>query len=365
LKSPFRPLPWSSSLALLTFCVLSGCGGGAAPATSSPNRTIAPPTTTLRIVVPSATTASARERTPAFVSAGALSMAVSIYTVATNGTIATVPLSTTNVDLVPSANCSGTPLTCAIALNAPLGLLTFGVSLYSQLGEGGSVLATFVPSVQHEFTIVQNTNNVIGISLDGVPASMVITTLPTTLTAGTASNALVSIVARDASGNVIVGTDPYAAPIALVDNDTTGSTSLSVANITSPTTTTTLTYGGGPLTGSLFTLVAQFPATPSPLTASVQVGVLNTNGVTAVPSVVSFLSTAQAPQDVTYGEAAYVGTFTVADPGCASVATVLDLGGSLHITPLGVGSCSVTITDNAAHTASVTIGVTQTQVVGQ
>ena len=292
-------------------------------------------------------------------------MAVSIYTVATNGTIASAPISTTDVDLVPSSICSGTPLACTIALYPPLGLLTFGVSLYSQIGEGGSVLATFVPSVQHEFNILQNTTNVIGISLDGVPASMIVTAVPTTLTAGTAANAVLSVVARDASGNVIVGTDPYAAPITLVDNDPTGNTSLPSTSITSPTSTATLVYGGGPLSGSSFTIAAQYPATPANVTANVQVGVLNTFGVTAVPATVSFLSSAQTPQDVTYGEASYAGTFTISDPGCASVATVLDLGGTLHITPLAAGGCTVTIADNASHAASVTIGVTQTQVVGQ
>ena len=322
--------------------------------------------TTIRIVIPAATTSSASERKPAYVSAGAQSLSIAIYTVAADGTIATTALSTTNVDLVQSTVCTGTPLACSIPVVAPAGLLTFGVTLYSQTGEGGSILATFAPSVQHEFTIVQNTNNVVGISLDGVPASMTLTATPPTLTAGTASTSVISVVARDASGNVIVGTTPYAAPISLADNDPTAHTSLTAATITSPTTTSTLTYAGGPLTGSSFTIVAQYPAAPTlPIVATVPVGVLNTFGVTAVPSVVTFLATSQPPQDVTYGEASYAGTFTVVSTSCASIATVVNNVGSLHITPLAAGSCTVSITDNAGHATSVSIGVTQTKIVGQ
>ena len=292
-------------------------------------------------------------------------MAVSIYTVGETGTIASTPISTTDVDLVPSANCTGTPLACTIPIDAPLGTLAFGVSLYPQIGEGGSVLATFVPSAQHEFTILPNTTNVIGISLNGVPASMIVTAHPTALTAGVAATSVISIVARDASGNVIVGTDPYAAPITLADMDPTGNTTLAATSITTPATTTMLTYGGAPLTGSSFNVVATYPSTPVAVTDVVQVGVLNPNGVTAVPATVAFLSTAQAPQDVTYGEASYAGTFTVNSSSCSGVATVLDLGGTLHVTPLAGGSCTVTISDNAQHSASVFIGVTQTAIVGQ
>jgi hypothetical protein len=339
-----------------------GGGGGASPGSVAPPPAV--PSTVLRIVVPTPATAAANQRTPAFVSPGAQSIAVAIYPVSLNGTIATTPSSTTNVDLVPGAQCSGTPLACSIPVVAPIGTVTFSVTLYAQTGETGSVLSTFLPSTQHEFTIVQNATNVLGISLNGVPAALSVSTVPATLTAGTASTATLTVVARDASNNIIVGADPYATPITLIDGDPTAHTTLSAAAITSPLNTVTLTYAGGALTGSSFNIVAHYPATPTPITGTASVGILNTNGVTAVPASLAFLSTADPPIDVTYGEAAYAGTFTVNSSACAGIANVIDNIGSLHVTPLGHGSCMVTIADNANHSASVTIGVTQTTVVG-
>ena len=346
----------------MLLCACGGGGGGAA----SPG-TVAPPpvpTTVLRIVVPTPATAAANQRTPAFVSAGAQSIAVAIYPVSLNGTIATTPSSTANVDLVPGAQCSGTPLGCSIPVVAPIGTVTFSVTLYAQTGETGSVLSTFSPSTQHEFTIVQNATNVVGISLNGVPATLSVSAVPATLTAGTASTVTVTVVARDASNNVIVGADPYATPITLTDGDPTAHTMLSAATITSPVNTVTLTYAGGALTGSSFNIVAHYAATPTPVTGNASVGILNTNGVTAVPATLAFLSTADPPIDVTYGEAAYAGAFTVNSSACAGIASVIDNAGTLHVTPLGHGSCTVTISDNASHSANVVIGVTQTTVVG-
>jgi hypothetical protein len=359
-RSVFAFLPAALVTLALSACGGSG-GGGTAGTVTGPVH--GPTETVLRIVVPSPPVAASSSRRPAFVSAGALSMSVAIYTVAPDGTIASAPASTTNVDLVPSSICSGTPLACTIVLDAPVGTLTFGVTLYSQVAEGGSVLATFAPSAVHEFTIVQNTNNTIGISLDGVPATMRMSVSPAVVTAGTAATATITVVAMDASNNVIIGTDPYAAPIQLTDNDPSGSTTLSSATVLSPASTVSLVYAGGPLNGSSFLLNATFPGTP-PVLASTSVGVLNTNGITATPSTVSFLALSQAPQVVTYGEAAYNGTFTVVSTSCAGIATVLNLTGTFRVTPLAAGSCTVTVSDNANHWTNVTIGVTQSTVIG-
>jgi hypothetical protein len=43
---------------------------------------------------------------------------------------------------------------------------------------------------------------------------------------------------------------------------------------------------------------------------------------------------------------------------------VLNLTGTFRVTPLAAGSCTVTVNDDANHSASVTIGVTQSTVVG-
>jgi hypothetical protein len=43
---------------------------------------------------------------------------------------------------------------------------------------------------------------------------------------------------------------------------------------------------------------------------------------------------------------------------------VLNLAGTFRVTPLAAGSCTVTINDNSNHSTSVSIGVTQSTVVG-
>jgi hypothetical protein len=352
-------------LVLLVGLVACGGGGGGTATSGVPGAATGPTqaVATIRIVVPSASSSASVRRRPAYVSAGAQSMSLALYTVAADGTIASTPLSTTDVDLVPSSTCSGTPLACNIALDAPVGVVTFGVTLYAQTGETGAVLATFVPSAVHEFTILANGVNVIGISLDGVPAQLAVTVSPATLTAGTGSTATVTVVAKDASNNVIIGTDPYASPIQLTDGDPTGNTTLSPANVVSPATTASLVYAGGALTGSSFTIGATYPATV-PVLGSTTVGVLNPNGVTAVPSTVSFVSAAQPPVEVTYGEAAYTGPLTVVPNGCSGIATITQSSGAFYVAAAGPGGCTVTVSDNANHTATVTIGVTETQVTG-
>ncbi len=72
-------------------------------------------------------------------------------------------------------------------------------------------------------------------------ASMSITTTAT-VTLGIASTLNLAVTATNASGHTISGT--YATPITLSDSDTTGSTQLSVTNVTSSTTAVTLTYNG-------------------------------------------------------------------------------------------------------------------------
>lgn len=360
------------AIVLTLAAAMAGCGGGAgasapgAPATPKPAplpSAMGVVPATISIVVPAGTTGAGKARRPAFVSAGAKSLAVAIYPVAADGTIAAAPVSTSNVDLVPSPACQGVPLTCSIVVTAVPGTVTFSVSLYTQLGEQGGLLASFAPNAQHEFTILDNATNVIGISLNGVPAALSVTVDPPVFTAGAAATSTVSVVARDAAGYTIVGADPYAAPIVLRDADTSGTTTLGTTTLTGPTSSTTVHYNGGALGVTSFPLLASVPSTPL-VTTTASIGIININGVTTSPASVMFLSLAQAPATVVYGEAAYNGGFTVAAASCSGTASVSDLGGSLRITPLHAGSCVVIVSDNASHSSTVSVGVTQTTVSG-
>ena len=200
--------------------------------TETKPRTIAarPVPATITIVVPAGSSAAADARRPAFVSAGAKSMAVAIYPVAADGTIATTPFSTTNVDLVPSAACGGVPLTCSIPVNAVPGTVTFPVSLYAQLGEQGESACTFAPTSQHEFTILNNATNASGSRSTAYRVARH-RRRPSMFTAGDAATATVSVVAHDAAGYTIVGADPYASPIVLNDTDPSGTTTLGTTTL--------------------------------------------------------------------------------------------------------------------------------------
>jgi hypothetical protein len=89
-------------------------------------------------------------------------------------------------------------------------------------------------------------------------------------------------------------------------------------------------------------------------------------GVSLSPNALTFLATgAGSAQTVTASEPNYSGAFTAATTTCASIASIAPgAGSSFTVTPLGVGSCSFTITDAGLHAATLSIGVTATTVGG-
>jgi len=179
-------------------------------------------------------TASSAKRTPKFVSASAVSVAVSIN----GGTPTYTDVSTSSTACTSSA--SGR--TCTIPLNAPAGSDTFTFSLYDQANGAGNLLGTGSVS-----QTVGNSAFTLAVSIGGVVASLVITVPvidygPTSVP--------VTATAKDADGNTIIGPVPYTTPITLTNSDTTGTLTLSTTTVISPTTPVTLTYTGGALTSA-------------------------------------------------------------------------------------------------------------------
>ncbi|MDB5042284.1 MAG: hypothetical protein JWN27_3010 [Candidatus Eremiobacteraeota bacterium] len=105
-------------------------------------------------------------------------------------------------------------------------------------------------------------------------------------------------------------------------------------------------------------------ATPSP--TPVPTATPTPAGVSLSPSALTFLAIgASSAQTVTASEPNYSGAFTAATTTCASIASIASgPGSSFIVTPLGVGSCSFTITDAGAKAATLSIGVTATTVGG-
>jgi hypothetical protein len=86
-----------------------------------------------------------------------------------------------------------------------------------------------------------------------------------------------------------------------------------------------------------------------------------------VPSALNFTSTgATAIQIVSVAEAGNAGTFTATSSTCGAIATfpTAAFASSLQVTPIGPGSCTITIADtNGAHTV-LPVDVTVTSVTG-
>lgn len=241
-----------------------GCSGGGQSALSlvggaSPPETQGAARVTFTLSIPQNAPASA-QRAPKYISSGTQSIGIAV---AASGASPGAP---TIANLTPgSPNCStsGTSLDCAVTMLAPPGNDTFAVTLYSGTNGGGSALST--ATVQGTVTAYQV--NTIPITLEGVVANVTIsvTNGNDAVPGGYATTLPVTVTAKDASGEVIVGS--YFNPLTLTNSDTSGSiTTLSATTpLTAPTSGITLTYD--PTTanhGTLTNATATIGVTASP-----------------------------------------------------------------------------------------------------
>jgi len=220
---------------------VASCGGGGA---SLPAAGASSATAQFTIVVPPAQASPARRR-PRFVASSARSVAI-----AANGRAAVV------ADLAAAApGCTSAVdgLHCTVLVAAPVGSVSFAVTLYDQPQGGGNVLARAMQTVQ----IVAGQTNVVGIVLDGVVASIALALAATPLQ-GAPRTFPLTVSARDADGNVVIG-DPFDAPIVVSDADPTGATKLALnggaaagsVTVQSPADAVTIAYGGGPANATI------------------------------------------------------------------------------------------------------------------
>jgi hypothetical protein len=226
-----RLLAWRISLCLgafgLTACGGGGGGGGATlPPVSAPGGTsTAPPASgpasvAISIAVPSATAASARLRAVRYVSA------------ATKSAVVTYPGGR------QVADC-GT--TCALVLAVNPGMVSFDIALYDATGGTGHLLSSGSTTA----AIVAGQTNTVKVTFAGVVAKVIVALATATVTVGTPASIAVSVSAQDAAGYTIVGPDPYATPIALTNDDASGTTALSATTVAAPSSAVMLAYNGG------------------------------------------------------------------------------------------------------------------------
>ena len=131
-----------------------------------------------------------------------------------------------------AADSSGA-YSCSILVPAPVGYDDFQITTWDQAPSSNTFGGTFAASANDLSTnvmsnelIVQNTTNTISYTLNGVVASVALSVSPNSLVSGgaTAQTTTLSVLALDADGNIIIGSDPYVDnagnPVTIVVNKT-------------------------------------------------------------------------------------------------------------------------------------------------
>jgi len=182
-----------------------GCsgGGGSTSPVPSPFQTAGVPQTakaTFKLKIPARAAAAAKAaaaKTPGYVSASTQSVQISGASVTTESV---------DIGTLPNANCTGPDgggaYTCDLAFDLPIGSNSIDVKTFSGAGATGSVLS--------QNTVVANINggvdNNVNIILNGVASTLLAVVTPSaTVSAGTPSGLTVTLGAKDAAGNTIVG----------------------------------------------------------------------------------------------------------------------------------------------------------------
>jgi hypothetical protein len=209
---------FAAACLLAVLPVISACSGGGGnpvsgvPATIAPTAANAHTMVTFTIAVPPKTTSS--KTRPAYVSPATQSMTISVLQGSTSVVSETVGLTANSTGCTSSL----AGVTCTLQLALSPGSYTASITTYDGTNATGNALST---AQDVAFTVTAGQNNLVPISLSGIPASVAVTAL---------SSTSVNVVAKDADGNYIVGSG---APV-YTATKTSGST---VVTINQPTTT--------------------------------------------------------------------------------------------------------------------------------
>jgi len=262
--------------------LLTACGGGgssrALPATApSPAPTLnASGSAHFTITVPPKTVTSA-QRSPRFVSANTQSVIITLTSVAGHPFTGTLAETAANLN-VSNPSCSGTPLTCTIAVAAVAGSDIFTVSTYDAVQTGtspatpaGNLLST--ASVTVTVAAGQNNAPASPLVLDGVPVALAATFATDTAT-------IQHVTGSQAGGFSIVGSQPYTITISMQDASGATIVGSGTPTILSGNSAVTVTN----VTGTTYKLQAKgYSATPVSITASTPSGTAPSFTVKTIP----------------------------------------------------------------------------------
>jgi hypothetical protein len=164
---------------------------------------------------------------------------------------------TDTVGLTPSSTgCSGSPLQCTIAVRLRPGKYVVNVRAYDKAPVNGAipVAAKLLSSASNvSATVAAGRVNRLGLTLDGVPASVTIGTFPFGFAGTGFLSTAFTVGVIDADHDTIVGT--YSTPVTLGDSDTSGATSVATSGTNDPpaktllssSDTAALSYTGAPV----------------------------------------------------------------------------------------------------------------------
>lgn len=262
-----------SSTAMLVALALGGCSGG-----SSLGAPPAPPSSTL-------SKTSNDGSNPVTIASSASSYgASSTKSVA----IAVAPTGTA----LPSPAFVNCTTSCSLTLKIGTGTYDFAIASYDAQNGAGNKLS-YGKTTQK---IMPNQTNSVAIALRAVVATVVLGSV-TTFSGGTPSQTVAPLTAKDAAGNTIGGTDPYATAIALSSSDSSGAFSLSSGQLTSPSSTSTISYSGS--VGASTNLVASVPGTTA--TATVAITPVSSTALTTSTTGVKYGVFARTSDNAPYG----------------------------------------------------------------
>ncbi len=305
--------------ACLSGILLSACaagGSGFSPVSPAPARLITSDanyagrgssTLNVRVRIPRG---RARGRGAHYISAATKAITLSFAGPATvNETIALTP---------SDPRCAGTPLVCTFPVSLAAGNYRATIDLFDQAPAGGAIPAgakLLSTARNAAVSVTRGAANSLDVTLDGVPASIVVGGFPSA-DAGTAFlNKGFNVTVKDADGYTITGR--YATPIVLTDTDTSGATAIATAGADNPP--------AGTLLGSSDTATISYTgSTIAPFKIDATAGAVSGSGLVVV----------QLPIYVADG-----GNHAVKEipPGCTSASCVTTLGGGFS-TPVGIAA---------------------------
>jgi hypothetical protein len=371
------------ALSLLSTITLANCGGGSsttpqASPTTAPINPVNPVnpnslgtlTVTVQIPTKAASPASfARTkavRKPSYITAAVGSI---VFTQTTSGgSVLGTP--TVTVLTVGGAGCTSSAgtQTCTTILTAPLGQDQWTVDTYvSTNGSGNPISIGVLP-----FDMLSGTGNVANLTLNPIVSSLAFSTTSTSCNATAICSTALTLQAKDPTGAVIIGADPFIdANGNLLTVNITSSTDLfakntegTAANLTftnaSANTLTDIQYQGTGIAGIPAVATATAGSLSASFTYTLAAGTITSSlgSTLAIGSDVGITSAS-----LTASEANFPGTFTATSSDCGSVVTIGDVSNSgspasFTITQIGAGHCSILLSDAQGGTTSV--GVTST-----